>query len=281
MPTRLVREGINDSKRVNALSMGAELFYRKLMSLVDDFGRFEADAAILRGKLFFLRPDVSVEDVQSYLEECSQGEDPLVLLYSVGRKVFLQINNFGQRERTSKYPAPGDPADAADRRHLRAVARSRASSPTPTPTPSPNTTPTSNTTPKEESARETSDAKEFDEVFDRVARRYPGAGATRLAKARERFAEANGGDREVPAEDAEGILAGLERWKVSESWVAGKIHWIGNFFAERLWEEHPLPAGQARAAANGTRGAQKQSRAEARKALLETVTLENKQHAHN
>jgi hypothetical protein len=57
MPNRILREGINDSERVNALSpVHAELFYRKLMSLCDDFGRFEANPAVLLGKLYALRP---------------------------------------------------------------------------------------------------------------------------------------------------------------------------------------------------------------------------------
>jgi hypothetical protein len=109
MPTRLLREGINDSLRVNALSEGAELFYRKLMSLVDDFGRYEAEPRLLHAKLYALRPERKVEDVSGFLAECSVGDYPLITVYQTGRKQFLQINNFGQRERTSKYPPP--PAD--------------------------------------------------------------------------------------------------------------------------------------------------------------------------
>jgi hypothetical protein len=41
------------------------------------------------------------------------------------------------------------------------------------------------------------------------------------------------------------ILAGIERWKGSELWHAGKVHWLGNWLSEGLWAEDPLAAGQA------------------------------------
>ena len=42
MPNRILRDGILMSPRVNVLSSEAELFYRRLMSVVDDYGRFSA-----------------------------------------------------------------------------------------------------------------------------------------------------------------------------------------------------------------------------------------------
>ena len=38
MPSRVIRDGILESESVNALSWEAELFFRRLMSVVDDFG---------------------------------------------------------------------------------------------------------------------------------------------------------------------------------------------------------------------------------------------------
>ena len=52
MPNRILREGILDSDRVNKLSWGAEVFYRRLMSVVDDFGRFDARIDLLKSKLY-------------------------------------------------------------------------------------------------------------------------------------------------------------------------------------------------------------------------------------
>ena len=48
MPTRLLREGILDSERVNRLNAAEEVFYRRLMSKVDDHGFYDARSAILR-----------------------------------------------------------------------------------------------------------------------------------------------------------------------------------------------------------------------------------------
>ncbi len=39
MPNRIIREGILTSEAVNSLSWEAEVFFRRLLSVVDDFGR--------------------------------------------------------------------------------------------------------------------------------------------------------------------------------------------------------------------------------------------------
>ena len=81
MPTRIIREGILDSKAVNALSEQAEIFYRRLMSVVDDYGRFEADTELLRARCFPRQlerwPEARVEDC---LTEISR-HSPLVSVY--------------------------------------------------------------------------------------------------------------------------------------------------------------------------------------------------------
>lgn len=107
MPNRIVREGILDSERVNKLSWPAEVFYRRLMSVVDDFGRFDGRAELLRSKLFPLRIDkVSVADVDKWLTECVGAG--LVSLYSVNHKPYLELLDFGQSIRImkSKFPPP-------------------------------------------------------------------------------------------------------------------------------------------------------------------------------
>ena len=113
MPSRIIREGINDSKAINQLSDSAEIFFRRLMSVVDDFGRYEADFTLLRAKLFGFKLDDWPEDrIGRALQECSTringGDEPLVLLYACGKKKLLQVSNFGQRRRTSKYAGPGE-----------------------------------------------------------------------------------------------------------------------------------------------------------------------------
>jgi hypothetical protein len=104
MPTRIVREGIISSDPVNNLSDRAEVFYRRLMSVADDWGRFHANPVLLRAYCYPLRLEsVCESDISAMLNECiSQG---LISIYN-DRKC-LQIWNFGQQRRgESKFPQP-------------------------------------------------------------------------------------------------------------------------------------------------------------------------------
>lgn len=107
MPNRIVREGIITSELVNSLSWAEEVFYRRLHSVVDDFGRFSANLSLLRAALFPLRlNDVSDQDVGKWLAACATKG--LVRVYEVEGRRFLEVTKFNQRTRAgaSKYPAP-------------------------------------------------------------------------------------------------------------------------------------------------------------------------------
>jgi hypothetical protein len=111
MPTRILREGIITSERVNSLSHESEIFYRRLMSVVDDYGRYHANANLLRSSCYPLCTDAyPTERVESMLQECSDQE--LVTVYEVDGKKYVQIENFGQQVRSkSKFPAPNGAKD--------------------------------------------------------------------------------------------------------------------------------------------------------------------------
>lgn len=109
MPDRLIREGILNSEPVNSLSWPAEVFYRRLMSVVDDFGRFDGRVVVLRGSLYNLKLDrVSVPDVAKWIRECETAG--LVRMYAVEGKQYVEIPKFHQRLKTmrSRWPPPGD-----------------------------------------------------------------------------------------------------------------------------------------------------------------------------
>lgn len=121
MPTRVLREGILDSLLVNSLSEAAEILYRRLMSVVDDYGRCDADAELIRARCFPRQLERwPVERVAAHLRELqfptiSHGGSPLVTVYSVAHKKYLQINNFGQRVQSRpKFPGPEDGEVLAD-----------------------------------------------------------------------------------------------------------------------------------------------------------------------
>lgn len=150
MPTRILRDGIIDSKAVNALSESAEILYRRLMSIVDDYGRFEADPELIRARCFPRQLDRwSVERVESELQACSvdNGHSPLVTVYFCGEQKYLEISNFGQRKQAKpKFPGPDSPESTvihrdspprATRAHSESKSESYAETKAKTPTPSP------------------------------------------------------------------------------------------------------------------------------------------------
>lgn len=106
MPNRIVREGILSSEAVNELDWREECFFRRLLNVVDDWGRYDARAAILRSACYPLAIDrMGVSDVQGCLSRCvALG---LVREYEAGGKSYIEVANFRQRTRSaSKYPEP-------------------------------------------------------------------------------------------------------------------------------------------------------------------------------
>ncbi len=108
MPTRVIRDGILTSERVNALTPMAELFYRRLLSVVDDYGRFLSNAQLLRASCYPLKLDSVKEDsITKHLAECVDAG--LIVLYTVAGKGYLEVQDFGQRiNGKAKYPAPSE-----------------------------------------------------------------------------------------------------------------------------------------------------------------------------
>ncbi len=111
MPNRTIRPEILTSERVDKLGAHAEVFYRRLMSVVDDFGRFSAHLSVLRAAVYPLRLDkVREADISRLLTEVQQAG--LIALYAVDGKQYLELFNLrDQRAKTSKYPPP--PASAS------------------------------------------------------------------------------------------------------------------------------------------------------------------------
>lgn len=135
MPTRMIRDGILLSERLNAVSPMAELHYRRLMSVTDDYGRMEAASSVVRAAAWSMREGITSEMVEEWHAELSAGDRPLIVIYEVAGKKYLQIQDFGQRIRTdrktgqpmpSRYP---DPDCAAQRGDVRRSAAQRGEAP--------------------------------------------------------------------------------------------------------------------------------------------------------
>lgn len=106
MPSRIVREEILTSGRVDRLGWQQEVFYRRLLSKVDDHGLYDARPSILRCTLFPLRVDkVSEEDCSNWLAACESAG--LLVTYEVGGKPYLKVLDTRWQTRSEpKYPLP-------------------------------------------------------------------------------------------------------------------------------------------------------------------------------
>lgn len=106
MPNRIIRDAILTSDAVCSLGWPEEVFYRRLMSIVDDYGRHEAGAQLLRSRCYPLQTDlVRVADISRWMAACQKAG--LILVYEVAGKQYLEIQKFGQQQRSaSKCPSP-------------------------------------------------------------------------------------------------------------------------------------------------------------------------------
>lgn len=106
MPNRILRADILTSEPVCSLDWASEVFYRRLLSVVDDYGRYEAGIQLLRSKCYPLQTDdVRVADITRWMAACQKAG--LIALYEVAGKRYLEVAKFGQQRRTdSKFPSP-------------------------------------------------------------------------------------------------------------------------------------------------------------------------------
>lgn len=107
MPSRILREGILTSERVAALAWDEEVFYRRLMSVVDDFGRFHGNPKLVRAACYPLHLEkVSDADIVKWLRATEKAG--LVSVYPApDGKRYLEMLDFRQqvRAKDSKFPA--------------------------------------------------------------------------------------------------------------------------------------------------------------------------------
>lgn len=113
MPNRIIKESICSSDDMASLSWFEQALFIRLIVTADDYGRMDARASIIRGRLFPL-DDVSAKAIDAALAKLSTAG--MVFLYEVGGKPFLQLTAWTKhqsppRAKVSKYPAPED-ADA-------------------------------------------------------------------------------------------------------------------------------------------------------------------------
>ena len=107
MPQRFLRPGLRDSDKWNACSFAAQSLYIRLLTLVDDYGRYDARISIIKGHAMALRDDVNPQHCAALRSELQSNA--LLLVYACDGKECLQLTNWQERARgASRYPAPTD-----------------------------------------------------------------------------------------------------------------------------------------------------------------------------
>ena len=124
MPNRDLKESNRRSASLQLLSDAAERLWYRLLTSVDDFGRLEADPEVVFTTCFQRVPSGwNQEKVRKCLNEMAtksiSGDRPLISLYRVGVKTFLQVVSspvhIYKRAKCSKYP---DPIDTTLNQHV-------------------------------------------------------------------------------------------------------------------------------------------------------------------
>lgn len=137
MPQRLLRPGIRQSKRWNRVGYFEQTLYVRLMTLVDDYGRYEADPELIRSETFpFGDPDgntIPIPTIDSGLLTLASKE--MLFLYENGDKRYLQLTRWKERARSeSKWPTPESSKMLTNDISCQQMI---ASTPSPQPSPSP------------------------------------------------------------------------------------------------------------------------------------------------
>ncbi len=105
MPNRVIREGLLDSAKFNKLSDAEQMFFVRLMLIVDDYGRYDARPELLNSRCYPVGQKRQT-DVSKMLSKMNTVG--LIVLYSVKNKDYLEIIEYNQRlrQKKEKYPSP-------------------------------------------------------------------------------------------------------------------------------------------------------------------------------
>ena len=119
MPSRVIRGEINSSASLSRVSIGAELTFDRLITAVDDYGRFDARPEMLKAGLFPVREDTPPVRVMQWVHELAK--EGCVQLYEVGGRPYLAMTAWekhrgkGRRGTESKFPKPPEtPSPASE-----------------------------------------------------------------------------------------------------------------------------------------------------------------------
>lgn len=235
MPNRIVREGILSSERVDKIAENpaCEVFYRRLLNVADDFGRFSSDPRIVRAALYPLRLDSHPEsEIRDHIGACEEAG--LLITYLVNGKPYLELSDFRQRLRrmVSKYAGPPTVRRRSTDGEVLLESESESES---------------ESEAEVESETEGEDEIEMDNTFkldvafDELWQAYPAKGRTKRPLAEAEFAtaiESASNPHELHRQIVDAVTG---KWKGSRLWAEGFVAGLGEFLRLRRWMEDPEP----------------------------------------
>lgn len=109
MPTRLLHESICTSESLSKCSPKAQDAFPRLLLAADNFGTFQINGFVLKGRLWPLRDDVSPEDILGWIREFE--EKGMVKTWQTDGKIYGIFVRWGDFQRVDprlnrKYPEP-------------------------------------------------------------------------------------------------------------------------------------------------------------------------------
>ena len=107
MPNRTLRDTIKKSHKLNAVSDAAQALWFRLLTCVDDYGRFDADPVLVASACYPMRLHANVSKISAQVKELSDIE--LIVLYTVKADKYLYFTNWDAgniRAKKSKFPEP-------------------------------------------------------------------------------------------------------------------------------------------------------------------------------
>lgn len=216
MPTRLLKDSIHQSERLNALSDFQFRLWVNLITYVDDYGRGDARPAIIKGICFPLRDRLTNADIDAALQALAGAG--CVGLYEVDGKPYLYFPRWEShqnvRNRKSKYPAPPENCNMDSFENICMQMNTNVpviqSNPNPYPNPNPIHTTDVVDAPKR--------AQSYSEDFERFWAAYPKKVGKKDAAAEFKKAKM----------DVSTLIDAVERQKNSSQWTKENGRYIPN-----------------------------------------------------
>ena len=108
MPNRIIKESICTSESLDHLGWFDEVLFYRLIVNCDDFGRFDGRMAVIKNRLFPLKENLTLKNVETAINKLARAG--LVTLYTSDGKPFLFLPTWNEhqnvRAKRSKYPEP-------------------------------------------------------------------------------------------------------------------------------------------------------------------------------